>query len=278
MIKTYIEQIIKKSKLSSQEAIWLLEHVCQEKYTTLLNKNLTAQQEKLLDTYVDQIANQNKPLSYIIGWVPFLDLKLNIHPPILIPRAETEEWVDQVIEKLSDHQEKIKKILDIGTGSGAIALSLAKSFPQADVIAIDINQEALLLAQENAKINGIRNVTFLKSNLFENLKDQKFDIIVSNPPYIPQGMKDSLSLSVTNWEDQKALFSGELGLDLIEMILNQSSQYLTFNQNLPFQLVLEIDTTQHSLVTQIANNYSWSCSVKQDLFGNWRTAWCSKKQ
>ena len=181
-----------------------------------------------------------------------------------------------LIEKLSPSQGQVKKILDIGTGSGAIALSLAKNFPDAKVWAIDINQAALRLAQENAEINGINNVQFLHSDLFEQLQEQKFDIIVSNPPYIPENMKDALSASVTKWEDPGALFSGPMGLNLIERIFKESQNHLDYNSHLPFQLVIEIDITQHESIPAVGNQYAWSCSVDKDLFGNWRTAWCKK--
>lgn len=277
MIQRYIDQITTQSKLSKQEAIWLLEHITQENYISLLHKKLTTVQEKLLNGYLDQIIHEHKPLSYIIGFVPFLDLKIKVTPPILIPRPETEEWVHQLIKKLSSHTSQVKKILDIGTGSGAIALSLAQNFPDAEIWAIDINQAALRLAQENAYLNDVKNIKFLESDLFEKLQDQKFDIIVSNPPYIPENMKDSLSKSVTQWEDSNALFSGPIGLNLIELILKNSQNHLNYNPNLPFQLVMEIDTTQYQSIQALANQYSWECSVTQDLFGNWRTIWCTKK-
>jgi release factor glutamine methyltransferase len=276
MIQKYIEQITTLSKLSKQEAIWLLEYICQESYSSLLYKKLTPEQEKLLATQLDQIIHENKPLSYIIGLVPFLDLKIKVTPPILIPRPETEEWVHQVIEKLNSNKNQVKKILDIGTGSGAIALSLAKNFPDTEVWAIDINQTALRLAQENAELNAIKNVKFLESDLFEKLQDQKFDLIVSNPPYIPEKMKDTLSATVTQWEDPKALFSGPAGLNLIELILKESQKHLNYNPHLPFQLVIEIDTTQYESIQNLSNQHSWVCSITKDLFGNWRTAWCTK--
>ncbi len=275
MIQKYIDQITTKSNLSKQEAVWLLEHITQENHTSLLHKDLTKEQEKLLAQCVNQIIHKKKPLSYIIGWVPFLELKIKVTPPILIPRPETEEWVHQLIEKLSSNKRHIKKILDIGTGSGAIALSLAKNFPEAEIWAIDINQAALCLAQENAEINAINNIKFLQSDLFEKLQDQKFDIIVSNPPYIPESMQDALSASVTQWEDPNALFSGPTGLNLIEKILKESQNHINFNPHLPFQLIIEIDTTQYQSIQAVGNQYSWSCSITKDLFDNWRTAWCT---
>ena len=276
MIKNNLQKFIAENKISEQELIWLLEHICQEKYLTLSTKDLTSDQENLLHHYLHQITVEHKPLAYILGWVPFLNLTINVHPPILIPRPETEEWVDRLITELSPHRDKILNILDIGTGSGVIALSLAASFPHAQVIAIDINPEALALAQENANLNKIKNIKFIQSDLFTKLKDQKFDLIVSNPPYIPALMKDSLSPSVTQWEDDKALFSGETGLDIIKTILEQTSDYLTDNPALPFQLVVEIDISQDTEIQKLSQNNNLYCSVKKDLFGNSRTIWCSK--
>lgn len=276
-MQSYIDKITKSSNLSKQEAIWLLEHISQEKLSLLLHKNLTSQQEQLLKQYLHQIIHEHKPLAYIIGWVPFLNLHIKVSPPILIPRPETEEWVHQLIEKLSPYQGQIKKILDIGTGSGAIGLSLAQAFPHAQITAIDINPKALCIAQENAEINGIKNIIFLESDLFEKLDDQKFDLIVSNPPYIPENMQNNLSLSVTQWEDPQALFSGITGLNLITKILKESQDYITYNPNLPFQLVIEIDTTQHETIKNLTQKYLWQCLLQKDIFGNWRTIWCTKR-
>ena len=111
MIKNNIQKIITEHKISKQELIWLLEHICQEKYLTLSLKTLTPDQEKLLDHCLHQITTEDKPLAYIIGWVPFLDLRINIRPPILIPRPETEEWVDRLITELSPYRNKITKIM-----------------------------------------------------------------------------------------------------------------------------------------------------------------------
>lgn len=277
-MQDYIKKIVTACSLSKQEAIWLLEHICQEKYTTLLIKNLTPEQELLLTTYLDQIKKENKPLAYIIGWVPFLNLKINVRPPILIPRPETEEWVNQIIKRLSAHKDEIKKILDVGTGSGVIGLSLAQAFPQANVVALDINDQALQLAKENSKNNTLNNITFIKSNLFEKLENQKFDLIVSNPPYIPENVSPSLDTSVLNWEDPDALFSGKEGLDLITKLLEKSYNHIRLNQKLPFQLVIEIDKTHHEIIPALASKHRLNCSIEKDLFGNYRTAWCIKKQ
>ena len=110
---------------------------------------LTQAQQQKLDEYIDQIALQHKPLAYVIGWVPFLDLRIEVQPPILIPRPETEEWLDQLIQQLIPKSSQIRRILDVGTGSGVIALSACpKNSPLAQITAIDINPLALDLARK----------------------------------------------------------------------------------------------------------------------------------
>jgi release factor glutamine methyltransferase len=276
MNSSYIQLITQKTSLSQQEAIWLLEHIIQKKYSPVSDLILTEEQLNQLNEYIDQISQNHKPLAYIIGWVPFLNLTISVKPPILIPRPETEEWVANLIETLIPCQAKIGRILEIGTGSGAIGLALAKSLPKAQIWAIDINPQALELASHNTNINDIKNIHFLKSDLFQALKSQTFDLIISNPPYIPETSACQMALSVTEWEDQQALFAGEQGTDILEKIIQQAPEYLTNQPELPFQLVLEIDRTQHEIIPKISKNFGFDCTVQRDLFGNWRTTWCKK--
>jgi len=277
MIHRYIAHIQQKTNLSSQEAWWLLEHVLKPTPMPLVTQNeLTEAQSQKLEEYIDQIARRHKPLAYVIGWVPFLDLYIEVQPPILIPRPETEEWLNQLIDLLIPKSSQIQRILDIGTGSGVIGLALAQKFPLAQITALDINPAALDLARKNATINNIQNIEFIKSDLFSALKsDQMFDLIVSNPPYIPRSALDGLSASVTLWEDHGALLADQDGLEILGKIIAQSADFLVPNRTLPFQMVLEIDRTQHESVKKIAQLHDWDCAVTQDLFGNWRTAWCN---
>ncbi len=274
MNTSYIHLITKNTSLSQQEAIWLLEHILQKKYSFSSDFTLTEKQLAKLNEYIDQINKEHVPLAYIIGWVPFLDLKISVKPPILIPRPETEEWVHSLIQRLIPHQSKIGRILEIGTGSGVIGLALAKSLPQAQIWAIDINAQALDLARHNANINGIKNIEFIESDLFQALNNQTFDLIVSNPPYIPEASASEMALSVTEWEDSRALFAGDLGIDILKKILEQAPDYLQSQPELPFQLVLEIDRTQDEIIPKIGKKVGFECTPEKDLFGNWRTIWC----
>ncbi len=274
-MRTIINLMTTQTDLTEQQAWWLLEYVTKKNRSQLQFscEKLTEQQQADLEKYIHQLSYEHKPLAYILGWVPFLDLELNVSPPTLIPRPETEFWVFHLIEELKNKSPKNLTILDIGTGSGCIALSLAQAFPQAQIYAIDIAQTALDLAQENAQRNNITNVTFLPSNLFANLpKNLQFDLIVSNPPYIDPAV--SLEKNVLNWEDHGALFAPNKGLHIIEHIIAQTPAYLKKNNELDYQLVMEIDASQAAPIHELTAKYTCSnVIIKQDQFDRDRTAY-----
>jgi release factor glutamine methyltransferase len=277
-MNSLIKQITAKTSLSTQEAWWLLEHVTKQKKETLIIQNSLSEQDQLsLQNLILKIKDEHMPLAYILGFVPFLDLKIHVKPPILIPRQETEQWVQELIEVLKNEPSADFSILDIGTGSGCIALALAKQFPLAHITAIDINRSALELARQNAKINGISNVVFIESDLFLSIPSRsRFDLIVSNPPYIDPSMMNSLSKQVKDWEDHLALFADNQGMAIIDKILQQSHDFLYSRPDMPFQLILEIDQYHKDGALSCAQNYDWSATANTDSFGNWRTLWCKK--
>lgn len=270
-----INSITAQTNLSPQQAWWLLEFVTNKTKVQLQfsNETLTPDQQKQLSKHIQEIAIDHKPLAYILGWVPFLDLKLLVQPPTLIPRPETEHWVHELIKSLVHAQNKNLTILDIGTGSGCIALSLAQAFPQSHVYAIDIAASALELAQKNAQLNNITNITFLQSNLFDNLpKDLQFDLIVSNPPYIDPAAQ--LEQSVANWEDHGALFASNHGMQIIEQIIQQTPHLLKKNNELHYQLVMEIDVSQGKIVERLLKDCGFATAkIHKDQFDRDRTAW-----
>lgn len=276
MIYKYLNFICKQTNLSSQQSWWLLQHITKKTHAELLLTNKLNQQEITdLDHAILQLTLEHKPLSYIIGFVPFLDLKVQVQPPILIPRPETEEWVAKIIADFAHHKDKIKKICDLGTGSGCIAIALAKHFPNAHITAIDINPQALELAQHNAHTNNIQNITFVQSDLFDQLSNTaQFDLIVSNPPYIDQKCLPVMDKEVTEWEDHQALFANDCGMAIITQILQNSSKFLQKNSALPAQLIFEIDHDQHEQVIGVAQRFGWHAQAVQDSFGKWRTIWC----
>ncbi|WP_282032466.1 peptide chain release factor N(5)-glutamine methyltransferase [Winogradskyella eximia] len=155
---------------------------------------------------------QQKPIQYILGETEFYGLPFKVNEHVLIPRPETEELVDLMIRSVtSSSDEKSIKILDIGTGSGCIAISLAKNLPKAEVYALDVSNEALTMAKENAKGNNV-DITFIEASILEasnwNLffENTKFDVIVSNPPYVRELEKQEIQPNVLDNEPHLALF------------------------------------------------------------------------
>ena len=164
----------------------------------------------------------HKPAQYIIGSSDFHGLNLKVDERVLIPRPETEELVELI---LSENPEKTLSVLDIGTGSGAIALALANSRPNWQITASDLSDDALALAAENAQSCGL-NLAFVQSNCLDAISG-KFDIIVSNPPYISEADKDEVGLNVLTSEPHMALFAEEDGYAIYRKIAGQAGDYLT---------------------------------------------------
>ena len=147
------------------------------------------------------------PIQYLLGTASFYGLDFEVNPNVLIPRPETEELVEWILEsQKSKVESQFLKILDIGTGSGCIAISLAKNLPNATVSAIDVSEKALATAKKNAQNNSV-NVSFINQNILqaEDLK-QQFDIIVSNPPYVRNLEKEEIKKNVLDNEPHLALF------------------------------------------------------------------------
>ena len=162
---------------------------------------LTAEQEALLDNAIERLKNQ-EPIQYILGYSDFCGLRFKVTPATLIPRPETSELVEWIESEATGHE----SILDIGTGSGCIAVSLAHKLPQSDVTAWDISPDALAVAAENSKANGCAVAFELVDILVHQPGGKLFDIIVSNPPYIKENEKESMHANVLDWEPHTALF------------------------------------------------------------------------
>ena len=147
-----------------------------------------------------------EPVQYVTGIARFNDLLLKVSPAVLIPRPETEELVQKIGTSLA--KEKTIRIWDIGTGSGCIAIALAKQFPHAEVIAFDVSEGALQIAKENAESNGAK-VTFVQDDVLNPTSDyfnQPVDLVVSNPPYVCDSERTAMEANVLDWEPEKALF------------------------------------------------------------------------
>jgi release factor glutamine methyltransferase len=163
---------------------------------------LTAEQEALLDNAIERLKKQ-EPIQYILGYSDFCGLRFKVTQATLIPRPETSELVELIASEATGSE----SILDIGTGSGCIAVSLAHKLPQSKVTAWDISNEALAVASENSKENG-QTVTFEQVDILahEPTAGKQFDIIVSNPPYIKENEKEAMHSNVLDWEPHTALF------------------------------------------------------------------------
>lgn len=210
---------------------------------------------------IEKIAN-GVPLQHITHHQEFMKMDFYVDENVLIPRPDTEILVEETI-KIAQKMNK-PKILDLCTGSGAIAISIAKNVPDAEVFAIDISKKALEVAKKNAKELDAK-IKFIKSNLFDKLDKMKFDIIVSNPPYIKKEDINNLSQEVKK-EPELALDGGADGLDFYIKITQQAIDYLKLGSYLCF----EIGYDQKDDVIDIINkhdNYS-NTYCKKDLCGN----------
>jgi len=169
---------------------------------------------------------KHEPLQYITGYVDFLELRILVGRGVLIPRPETEIMVEEVIKRI-DHNASRITVLDLCTGSGCIALSIARRFPDARVFGSDISPAATGYARRNAMINGINNATFITGDLLQPFKKKRsFDIIISNPPYIKTGDIEGLQPEIKDWEPLIAIDGGEDGLHFYRRIIPEACHYL----------------------------------------------------
>ena len=185
-----------------------------------LQQEVTEEEKQFVEEIYKKLA-AHIPAQYIIGHADFFGMKLKVDERVLIPRPETEELVDLI---LTENPEKNLKVIDIGTGSGAIALALAKNRPDWSVTAADISQDALELATENAKSQDL-DLTFIRTDCFSEISS-KYDIIVSNPPYISRADEVEVGLNVLHSEPHLALFADEDGLAIYRRIAEDSKDYL----------------------------------------------------
>ena len=185
-----------------------------------LQQKVTEEEKEFVEEIYTKLAN-HIPAQYIIGHADFFGMQLKVDERVLIPRPETEELVELILaENLKDNL----KVLDIGTGSGAIALALAKNRLDWSVTASDISEDALELATENANAQNL-NLSFIKSDCFSEISS-KYDIIVSNPPYISREDQEEVGLNVLHSEPHLALFADEDGLAIYRRIAEDSKDYL----------------------------------------------------
>ena len=223
------------------------------------NKDVSTQDQALIEDIMSQLKEHRSP-QYITGKAYFRDLELAVDERVLIPRPETEELVDLV---LKENSKADLQILDIGTGSGAIAISLKSARPDWHVTASDISSEALQLAKENSEKNQA-SVDFIESDVFNQISG-KFDVIISNPPYIAYDDEDEVGVNVLASEPHLALFADEDGFAIYRRIIEGASSHLTENGKLYFEIGYKQGDGMRRLLAQ--HFPEKRVRVLQDIFG-----------
>ncbi|PID34466.1 MAG: protein-(glutamine-N5) methyltransferase, release factor-specific [Thiotrichales bacterium] len=229
------QQLAESSDSARLDAELLLAH-CLNKPRSYLFTWPEAEPDSAQLNCFDNLVQQRitgQPVAYLLGYREFRDLKLNVTRDTLIPRPETELLVETALEFLSGNTDS--RILELGTGSGAIALALAKELPAAHITACDISTAALAVAQDNAGQYQLNNINFLQSDWFSNIPtNQPFDLIISNPPYIADN-DPHLNQGDVRFEPAGALVSGHDGLNDIKQLINQSVNYFKQDGILMFE-------------------------------------------
>jgi release factor glutamine methyltransferase len=245
------------------------------------NSPLKAKDIETLDNVIKELKT-NKPLQYIIGRTEFYKCKIRVNQHVLIPRQETEELVQRILDDvISNEQKDAPNILDIGTGSGCIAIALKKNLPEANVSALDISEEALLLAKSNAILNQTR-ISFLQADILNIIPREemntssrqhernKFNIIVSNPPYVRASEKEKMSSNVLDYEPHIALFVEDNDPLLFYKIIAD----FAFNNLSPQgKLYFEINESLGADVKKLLEEKGFkNTEVKKDMSGKDRIA------
>ncbi len=248
----------------------LLEKLTRFSKTQLLadkSLKLSDNQQELAAHYIERLA-KHEPIQYILGETEFYGLKFKVNPSVLIPRPETEELVEWVINSLPADSSQKKHLLDIGTGSGCIAVSLKKKLPDLHVSAMDVSVVALALAKENAILNNV-TVDFIQDDILNPAStERKWDVIVSNPPYIPISEIKEMDKNVTDFEPHLALFV-EDGNPLIfyQKIAAFAKNHLLPDGSIYFETHKDLAV---DVAKMLENNGFLNVEIRKDMSGNER--------
>ena len=229
---------------------------------------LTEEDEQKYFQLINKHIKDDTPLSHLVGFEYFYDRKFKVTSDVLSPRMETEELVYKVIDYIRKNNLTNIKILDLCTGSGIIGITLKKELEEFDVkiLASDISSRALTVAKENAS-SLKEDISFVESDLFSNIQD-KFDIIVSNPPYIAHDDKKTIKENVLNYDPHLALFAGEEGMYFYRNIIEKSRSYL----NEKGIMFFEIGYDQKEKIITLGENNKFETVVYKDINGRDRIA------
>lgn len=260
------EELLNKNNITDAkfDAWILMQHIFNISRSDYLLNSENEVSDKLSEEYLRLIAVRatHKPVQHIVGQQEFMGLPFLVNEHVLIPRQDTETLVEQVISIVKENENVNYSILDMCTGSGCIAISLAKYLNLKKIIGVDISEEALKVARINALNNNV-SVEFVKSDLFENI-NEKFSIIVSNPPYIRTKEIDDLMIEVKCFEPINALDGGLDGLEFYRLIIVEAKSYLLKNGF----LLLEIGYDEAESIIELLeiNNYK-NIKLFKDLAG-----------
>lgn len=275
-IEEKLNTVYQSPTLRTQYAWWILEAILKTTQAELIiNPAIIfapAHQEQLA-LWLNKMIHEHMPIQYLIGTVPFGDVEILVEPPVLIPRPETEEWTMAIIEQLTKNHCTSLAILDLCCGSGCIALALGKTLPGSTIYAVDNAEHALALTKKNSVHNEISHVVTMHSDLFTAIPDDmRFDIIVSNPPYIARDVWNQLDTSVTTWEDPHALIAENEGLAIIEKIIKGAPRFIKQNEQLEKNkipnLMIEIGYDQGNAVATLFTSAGYTdVTIHKDLEG-----------
>ena len=232
-----------------------------EQFSNKLSEELSVEQENRYFDLINKNINEDTPLSHLVGFDYFYDRKFKVTKDVLSPRMETEELIYKVLEYIKKSKKDSFRILDLCTGSGIIAITLKKEIVEkyTEIVASDISEKALSIAIENANNNNA-NITFIKSDLFDNISG-KFDLIISNPPYISYKDKITIKDSVLNYDPHLALFAEEDGIYFYRKIIENAVHYLSKDGVIFF----EIGYDQKEKIFELGKNNNFTTTVYKDI-------------
>ena len=242
-------------------------------FSNSLSEKLSKENEEKYFSLIEKHIKEDVPLSHLVGFEYFYDRKFKVTKDVLSPRMETEELIYKVVEYVKATKKSNLKILDLCTGSGIIAITLKKELDQfsIDVVASDISQEAIKVAKENVQFHDA-TIKFIQSDIFDSI-DDKFDVIVSNPPYIDRKDKVTMQDNVLKYDPHLALFAEEEGMYFYRKIIEQANNYLNDNGVIFF----EIGYDQKEKIIKLADMNGYSAEVYKDINGRDRMAFLERK-
>ena len=250
----------KEESLAKFLLMYMLDETA-EQFSNKLSEELSVEQENKYFDLINKNINEDTPLSHLVGFDYFYDRKFKVTKDVLSPRMETEELIYKVLEYIKKSKKDSFRILDLCTGSGIIAITLKKEIVEkyTEIVASDISEKALSIAIENANNNNA-NITFIKSDLFDNISG-KFDLIISNPPYISYKDKITIKDNVLNYDPHLALFAEEDGIYFYRKIIENAVHYLSKDGVIFF----EIGYDQKEKIFELGNINNFITTVYKDI-------------